>query len=280
MQSNDLVQNQHIVVKRTKRGVFMFNRNDTFIGRSLDLYGEWCDSEIALLAAGLRPGDLVLDVGANIGTHTVAFAQMVGPRGEVHAFEPQRRIFQLLCGNVALNALENVWCHQIAVGSAQGTVHVPPAPPSTTQFNFGVVPVSKTGVGEPVAMVSIDSIGLDRCRLIKIDVEGMERDVLEGGRETIRRLEPVIFVEANSLDHAGPTIETVFSLGYRAYWHVWPYYNENNFFGNRENVFKEFSPEANLLCVPNRPDMTVQGAVECTGPDDNWLKAVERTPGQ
>src|ERR1700759_4504087 len=106
MQSPYLVENRYLGVKRCRHGGFMFNRNDAYIGRSLDLYGEWCDFEIQLLSRFINPGDTVVDVGANIGTHTVAFANLVGAGGVVPAFEPQRRLFQMLSGNVALNALD------------------------------------------------------------------------------------------------------------------------------------------------------------------------------
>ena len=78
MISGYLVENGYIGVKRAKHGVFMYNRNDLFIGRSLDLYGEWCEYEILLLRNYIRESDVVLDIGANIGTHSVAFAAMVG----------------------------------------------------------------------------------------------------------------------------------------------------------------------------------------------------------
>lgn len=98
-----LIENGFIGVKQGRRGIFVFNRNDRFIGRSIDLYGEWCESEIELLLGFIRSGDTVVDVGANIGTHTVTFAAIVGHAGSVLAFEPQPSSFQLLCGNVAIN---------------------------------------------------------------------------------------------------------------------------------------------------------------------------------
>ena len=85
----------------------MFNRNDRFIGRSLEHYGEWCESELDLLLRFCGESDVVLDVGANIGSHTCAFAKAVGANGTVFALEPQRLAFQLLCGNIALNVLTN-----------------------------------------------------------------------------------------------------------------------------------------------------------------------------
>jgi hypothetical protein len=78
MQSPYLVEHRHMAVKRCKHGLFMYNRNDAFVGRGLDLYGEWCEFEIALMRLFIKPGDTVVDAGANIGTHTVAFATRSG----------------------------------------------------------------------------------------------------------------------------------------------------------------------------------------------------------
>jgi FkbM family methyltransferase len=135
MQSPYLIEHRHMAMKRCKHGLFMYNRNDAFVGRGLDLYGEWCEFEINLLRLFIRPGDIVIDAGANIGTHTVAFANMVGPTGVVHAFEPQRRNFLMLAGNVAINGLDNVFCHQSAVGDTLGQIRLPPLPPADTNFN-------------------------------------------------------------------------------------------------------------------------------------------------
>jgi hypothetical protein len=65
------VKSDFVAVKRCRHGIFLFNRNDTFVDRSLNLYGEWCEAEIGLLTQVVRRSDFVLDVGANIGTHAV-----------------------------------------------------------------------------------------------------------------------------------------------------------------------------------------------------------------
>ena len=95
-------------LKTCRHGEMIFNVHDQHIGRSLDLYGEWAESELELLGLFIKPGDLVVDVGANIGTHTVFFAQRAGAAGQVYALEPQRIVFQSLCANLALNGLLNV----------------------------------------------------------------------------------------------------------------------------------------------------------------------------
>lgn len=268
-----LVENGFIAVKRARHGIFAFNRNDRFIGRSLDLYGEWCELELDLLRGFIRPGDTVVDVGANIGTHAVAFAGMVGKTGTVLAFEPQRLSFQLLCGNVALNCLTNVHCWQKAAGNSNGRARIPVLPPEEAR-NFGAVPVG--GAGEEVEVATIDSLGMGSCRLMKIDVEGMEPEVIEGARATIAAHRPVLFVENNTLDKASRTMAAILEAGYRAWWHLALYYNPDNFFGNHDNVFARYQPEANLLCMPVGVDPGVPSLIESTGVDDNWKKALQR----
>lgn len=275
MISSYLIENKFIGVKRTKHGIFMFNRNDLFIGRSLDLYGEWCEPELLLLRALVRAGDVVIDIGANIGTHVIPLANMVGNTGRVYAFEPQRTLFQALCGNVALNGIGNVWAFPKAVGASSGEVELPNLPSPDTPFNFGAVPLGKPGSGEKVELVTVDSLDLSACRLIKIDVEGMEAEVLEGAKKTVTSLQPYLFVENNTLDKASRTIEAIFRMDYRAYWHVSPYFHQHNFYGNSENAFSRYRPEANLLCVPKSSRVKVD-MTECTDPDDNWKKAIER----
>ena len=73
-----LFENGYLAIKECKHGPLAFNINDMFVGKSLDLYGEWCEPELMLLKKYIFPGDLVIDVGACIGTHTIPFTNMVG----------------------------------------------------------------------------------------------------------------------------------------------------------------------------------------------------------
>jgi len=259
-----------VAVKRCLHGTMMYNPRDTFVGRSLDLYGEWCERELEVLGQVIEPGDTVLDVGANIGTHTIFFARAVGPSGHVIAFEPQRAAYHLLCGNVALNALHNVTCVRAAVSDERGDVAVPELDPSG-EANFGAVAV---GSGEDrVDAIPIDDLGLEACALVKVDVEGMEPRVLLGARETIARAKPALFVECNTQRGARDVMRAVRLIGYRAYWHIAPYFREQNHFENGENVFEAFQPEANLLCVPAETPLT--GLLAAEG-DEDWQAALLR----
>lgn len=277
MMSAYLLENRHIAVKRCKHGLFMYNRNDAFIGRSLDLYGEWCEFEINLMRQLIRTGDTVIDAGANIGTHTVAFANLVGATGFVHAFEPQRRHFLMLAGNVALNALDNVFCHQKAVGDSNDEIKLPPLPPADTNFNFGAVSLAQgSNAGETVPSVTLDSLDLPTCRLIKIDTEGMEPQVIKGAKALIERCRPLLYVEN---DHPGASkqlSQVLNKQGYNAWWSIHPYFDPHNFYGNMENVWPKVMPSANMLCVPKEMKISLPEHNRFLGEDDDWLACTQR----
>lgn len=274
-----ILEKDYLVLKQCRHGTFAYNKFDTFIGRSLDIYGEWCDSEISLLSKLVGPGSIVLDVGANIGCHTVPLASRVAPKGIVIAFEPQRLVFQLLCANAALNCLGNVVCYPHAVGAATGVAVIPAKAPRQS-FNFGGVALKNDGPGERVAVTTIDSLGLSACHLIKIDVEGMEAAVLAGAKNTIQAFHPVLFVENNREDGAAAVIDAVLGLGsYRAWWHIQRYFSPGNFFGNNDDVFSNFAPEANMICLHESLGLAPIGLPEVIGHHDTWRMALDREPG-
>lgn len=277
MLSPYLVENRHVAVKRCRHGLFMYNRNDQFIGRSLDLYGQWCEFEVQVVAHFLRPGDTAIDVGANIGTHTVAFAEFVGPSGLVHAFEPQRRNFHMLAGNVALNTLENVVCHHKAVGDADGEIVSPPLPRPDMSFNFGGVALAHAAAGgECVPQVRLDSLDLAACRLIKIDTEGMEPQVLDGALDLIARCRPLLYVENSEPGASKPLAQRLDALGYVARWSMFPYFDPNNFYANSVNIWQGVLPAANLICAPKEMDLHLPDHEPFLGENDDWRACLQR----
>jgi FkbM family methyltransferase len=264
MDTNALWTEQHIRLKRCRDGAMIYNINDWFIGRALDQYGEISRGEIRFLAQLIGPGMTIVEVGANIGILTLPFARLVRPEGRVIAFEPQRIVYQMLCGNLALNAIGNVIAHNAAAGRAVGSITVPRID-YTQPGNFGGVSVSDVVPGETVPLVTIDSLGLTRCDFMKIDVEGMEREVLEGAADTLQRFRPRLYVENDRADRSAALIEQLMALDYRLYWHTPFLYDTDNFFGNQENIFGGIVSD-NMLCVPRSGPLsiTVQGLAEIT----------------
>lgn len=273
--SEPLLVNEHIALKRCRHGWFMFNRNDKFVGRSLDRYGEWCQAELDILTPLLRSGRTVLDIGAFIGSHTVYFAQQVGPRGRVYAFEPQRHAFQMLCGNVALNALTNVTCLPYVVGKETGVRRLGELS-QTVAENFGGTQALVVPAGEPTRTTRVDDLELSRCDVMKIDVEGMELEVLTGAARTIERFKPMIYCENNRTDRSAQILGELTRQGYKIWWHILNYYNPNNFFAEKENIFAPYWPEANILCVHESARVVVKNLMEITGPTDDWQQALDR----
>jgi FkbM family methyltransferase len=229
-------------------GYFLYNRNDHYIGRSIEQYGEFSALEMKLFAQLCVPGSIVIEVGANIGAHTVGLARLVGPQGRVLAFEPQRLPFQVLCANVALNSLDNVDCFWAAAGRQDGFIQVPDLDPRK-EYNFGGVTLVGSRGGTRVTCVTLDQyVTLPKVDLVKIDVEGMEAEVLGGGERLLRQFKPVLYVENDRLEKSEALMRLIASFDYRLYWHCPPLFNPDNFFGNAQNAYPNVV-SANMLCV-------------------------------
>ncbi len=125
-----------------------------------------------------------------------------------------------------------------------------------------------------VRQVSVDSLGLEPD-LIKIDVEGMEADVIRGAKETIKRHSPVLYFENNGKDSAA-VAGALDEIGYRAWWSIAPYFNPSNHFRNPQNIWPpNLVPSANLIAIhPERGNYRgVESFVDLppfTGAADNW----------
>jgi len=192
------------------------------------------DSEINMIRQMLdyiqADTKIFVDVGANIGTHSFAVARHLADAGRVYSFEPQRLLFQIICGTMALNSVTNVYCYNAAVGAAAGELAVPQfdyfKPMNFGSVEFGENQIEKLDQErgndpekvEYVPVVTIDSVRLPGVHVLKIDAEGMEFEVLAGARETILRFTPILIVEFFKVDFnkLGHKLE---EMGYRVYIH-------------------------------------------------------------
>lgn len=261
-------------VRATRHGPFAYPTTDAHVGRSLDLYGEWAERELQLLCALLAPGAVAVDVGANLGTHAVRFAQQVGPSGAVFAFEPQRVMHQLLATNATLNGI--TWLRAIhgAVGAQPGALVVPDID-YAAPGNFGGLALGAWTEGETVPVFALDGLGLPACALLKIDVEGMEAQVLDGARQVIATSRPVIYLEHNHPEGAPAVIERLLRHEYACFWHFSPFFQPDNFAGAKEDVFGGLV-DANVLAVPHALAGSFRALEPVTTPEDTASAALAR----
>jgi FkbM family methyltransferase len=225
-------------------------------------YYEWRNTAIAVALAG--EGDTIIEIGANIGTETIGFSDIVGATGKVYAFEPFPFNLQALHEMMELATYPNVVTLPVALSD------------ETRTASFVVPPEHQTGIGHVIAgndeaingTIKVDCSTLDSygeligpTKLITIDTEGEELRVLRGGRSFITHHKPFIILEASSdhLERAGTTIgnlETeVRELGYIPF--------TINKIGLSKIKSGRLKSTRNWLCVPKHKEELV-----------NWIQSI------
>jgi len=153
-------------------------------------------------------GVVAIDCGANIGVHTIQWAQLMYGWGEVIAFEAQERIYYALAGNITINNCFNARAVFAAVGAEDGELLVP-VPDYFSSSSFGSLELRKKSGNEfigqeidyseaacnRIKMTSIDNLDLARLDFIKIDIEGMEIEALVGAKNSISKFKPQLMIE-------------------------------------------------------------------------------------
>lgn len=226
--------------KYAPKGIIL-NQNDKFVTTCIAETGEFSEQEVDIFRDILTQDDMVIEVGANMGAHTLALASLCKV---VVAFEPQRLMFQTLAGNLALNSVDNVLAIPHAVGDKDDSILIPTLDPTQVN-NFGGLSVKGLDKGEPVQQVTIDGFGFTRVDLIKLDCEGMEADVLQGARETIKCCQPWIYMEFET--NRQVLLNLLEEMGYRALRHLPSHTQENNYLGVPTN--NKYGSDM-LLCMP------------------------------
>jgi FkbM family methyltransferase len=154
-------------------------------------------------------GVVAIDCGANIGVHAIEWATAMTGWGSVIAIEAQERIYYALAGNIAINNCFNAIAMHAAVSSEPGVMRVP-NPDYLTASSFGSLELKPRAntefIGQAIdysdhktvaiQQISLDALALPRVDLIKLDVEGMELEALDGARQLIETSKPVVLVES------------------------------------------------------------------------------------
>ncbi len=169
-------------VKATVNGMTMFlDTRDHGIGKPLLTAGAYEPEETAFVRSALSPGDVFVDVGANVGYFTCLAARIVGPEGLVFAFEPDPRNFRLLSRAIEANRFENVVLERVAIGDRSGSIRL-----YRSSLNHGDHRIYDSGGGRcaiKIRMTSLDEYFAGRrtaVDFLKMDIQGAEFLALRG----------------------------------------------------------------------------------------------------
>ena len=183
---------------------FYYLKNDKYVGQRIALE-KYEPYETELILRQAKSGDVVVDVGANIGYYTVLLANKVGPNGKVYAFEPDSTNFEILKKNIEANKLENVVMVNAAVSNKNGVSYL-----YKSKENYGDHKLIKNplvdkstsslkkggSLREKIKTVKLDDyLKNQKVNLMKVDTQGWEPAVFEGAKKIIEKNKPIIFFE-------------------------------------------------------------------------------------
>jgi FkbM family methyltransferase len=206
-------------VRHTVDGITYDLDLNEVIESNIFYFGAWEPDTTIAIKKFVKPGDTVLDIGANTGSHALLFAKIAGPKGRVIAFEPMSRARNKLIRNAGLNSFcSNLLIESLGVGSACQRVN---AGFKSSWPLFGPEP----GIDrETIQVTTVDSYvqehRLDHIDFIKVDVDGYEHRVMQGAGSTVRSMRPILMLELckYSLPEVGDRLEDLvnflFDLGY------------------------------------------------------------------
>ena len=254
----------------TKVGEMLVYKNDEIVSLALGLLGEYCDAEAQIMTRYLDANSVYLDIGTNIGYHALAIHKYVGCA--VQGFEPHPDHFTVAAYNCRDKPIR---IYNTAVGNKNGRINIKSFDPAT-RGNYGEVSVDDQGID--VSLIKLDQLEeLEKVDLMKIDVEGFELPVLEGGIETINKNRPVIFYEAIDIEDWNPCFEFLENLDYKQYWvtcrnkPLAPTYKEAS-----ENPFDIYGV-SNILAVPSEKTQPIDLAPVVDGETYNdMLQRMQR----
>ena len=245
----------NVIKQKLKHGIFSFYNNDKYVGKSLSEYGEWSESEVELIKGLVPNNDVIIEIGSNIGTHTVPLAKHLSNGGKIYAFEPQSQNRKLLEQNIKDNNIENVQISKVAISSKEGKAYMNTFA-NDKLSNYGDARIFRDEFdnSECVQVKTLDEFfynnfdGENSVRLIKFDVQGQELNVIIGSEKLINEYRPILYLENDNIETSKKLIDKIKSLGYIMFWHLPALFNPNNYLKNSKNIFPNII-SCNMLCV-------------------------------
>jgi len=236
-------------------------RNDLRLNLDISDLVDWYiyfnlkEEGLDLMLSFIQPGDLVLDIGTNVGYFALRCA-MKAKRGFVYGFEPSEISFNKCQANLGLNNLSNLVVEQLALGEMEGTAYLH----TETENNRGMNRISTDRISEDeqIKVRSMDQFvkenNISKVNFIKLDVEGYEMQVLKGGEQTISAFRPKLFLEVDDtlLGRFGVSSTSIF------HWLQEREYNIYDIRGNRlHDVTGIFDRHVDVIAIPSESDRSL-----------------------
>jgi FkbM family methyltransferase len=223
------------------------NYKNDLIFKSLEYYGEWAQEEINVLSNFIRQKEIVIDVGAFIGTHSRAFSSMVGENGRVISFEPNQIVLPFLKKNADWSKFKNITVYPFALGKSEEKCFL-----ILENDNMGGSTIKRNCLNKQnsisIEIKSLDKLNIKHVDFLKADVEGMELEILNGANSIINDNKPNIFVESNSLDASAGIVFWAKENNYNMYGILSNAFNAKNYKHNIINIFNN-AKECGLLLI-------------------------------
>lgn len=191
------------------------------------IYNGFEELELDFLKANLSSGDIFLDIGSNIGLFSLVASQRVGDEGLVVAYEPNPVTYFRLVENIKINGLNNIQTHNIGLSNSKNELDFYISKNGYDAWNSFAPEPSKLQEKIKVPVSTLDTVikelDIEKIKVIKIDVEGWEKFVLQGGQQFLTEFNPLLIVEfgeANALS-ADYYVQELFAIledmGYKWY---------------------------------------------------------------
>ena len=191
-------------VKTVNDQYISVNPCDQYIGRSLINSGIWEIHIDNLLKSICKEDMIAIDIGANVGAHTILMSKLVGENGKVYAFEPCRNHSEILFYNLMNNNCFNTTIYPYGCGDKDENMYIEKRFFDTKKVeNFGAITLQKESLDEndeKIEIRSIDSFNFPKIDVIKIDAEGMENKIINGMKDTIYKYKPKMIIEIHDED--------------------------------------------------------------------------------
>jgi len=224
-----IVSKKHDFVYHMTSGIRLFLYSDCILSQAIYVY-KFESQELKFLSLYLEKGDCFLDVGSNFGLYSLIASKKVGKKGRIFAIEPATKTFNRLKRNIKLNRFENIFPIKAAISSNNGIMPMSISLDGHDAWNS----LAKPAKGEKFQTEEVNTITLDefiqendlhdKIKMVKIDVEGWECEVIKGANRTLlSEMSPVLQVEFSepALEAAGSSsavlIELLLGLGYKLF---------------------------------------------------------------